>query len=627
MRLLYFLLFILSIQVQAQTKEQLRDVIENTNVTYLNELKEKFNFEFLDRKVRIDEFLRNNPKVKKSFYEGDVFMEIYDVSPQGEIFYYQTSNLNSSITARTNHMYNGGSLGLNVQGQDMLVGVWDGGSVRSTHEEFEDFRVTNVDAASINDHATHVMGTILAKGVTSTLRGIAFEADGLSYDWNNDYAEMTNAAADGLLVSNHSYWIGSTLSTWILGAYDSRAKQLDELTFAAPFYLPVVAAGNDRNRYDIPIIADHLNSKFGYDLIRGMQNAKNFLTVGAVSDVLNYQDASDVNMSTFSSWGPTDDGRIKPEVVAKGVSVRSTTFTDDTSNGFKSGTSMASPAVAGVALLLQQHYFNVSSSFMRSASLKGLIIHTADEAGFEPGPDYEYGYGLVNAGKAAELINDKAISLAVIDELTLLNGTDYTRTIIANGVENLKFSISWTDRAYPTANSGTEDPDVNYLVNDLDIKVSKDGIDYFPWKLDKTDPFMPATNNSTNDVDNYERIDIQNPSGVYTITVSHKGTLVGGSQNFSLIVSGPNVVLNTDDFIKDGIALYPNPSKDWLTIDVASTTLEKIYFYDLQGRLVKQINSNGLNKEQINIQDLSSGVYYLNVVTSEGSISKKIVKE
>ena len=129
-----------------------------------------------------------------------------------------------------------------------------------------------------------------------------------------------------------------------------------------------------------------------------------------------------------------------PEVVAKGVNVRSTTFTNDSSNGFKSGTSMASPAVAGVALLLQQHYFNVNDAFMRSASLKGLIIHTADEAGFEPGPDYEYGWGLVNANKAAELINEKAISSAVLDELTLSNGGNYSRTIMANGSGNLKIS-------------------------------------------------------------------------------------------------------------------------------------------------------------------------------------------
>lgn len=623
----FFFLLFLPFLLNAQIKDNLKDVVKNTNVTYLNQLKSKFDSEFSERKLRIEEFLLMNPDFKRSFFEGDVYKEIYDVSDSGEVFYYETLNLNSSITARTNHLYNGGSLGLSIQGEGMLVGVWDGGTVRITHEEFDNSRVTNVDGTAVDDHATHVAGTILAKGITPTLRGIAFEAEGLSYDWNNDYAEMANAAANGLLVSNHSYWVGPTLSSWLLGAYDNRARQLDEITFAAPFYLPVVAAGNDRNRFDIPVIANHINSKFGYDLIRGMQNAKNFLTVGAVSDVLNYQSATDVNMSTFSSWGPTDDGRIKPEVVAKGVNVRSTTFTNDSSNGFKSGTSMASPAVAGVALLLQQHYFNVNDAFMRSASLKGLIIHTADEAGFEPGPDYEYGWGLVNANKAAELINEKAISSAVLDELTLSNGGNYSRTIMANGSGNLKISISWTDRAYPTANSGTEDPDVNYLVNDLDIRVSKDGIDYFPWKLDKTDPIMPATNSSTNDVDNYERVEIQDPSGIYTITVSHKGTLVGGNQNFSLIVSGPNVVLNTNDFIKEGIVIYPNPSKDWLTIESPAVTLEKIFFYDLQGRLVKQLNVNGSTKEKINIQDLASGVYYINVVTSEGSISKKIVKE
>lgn len=59
-------------------------------------------------------------------------------------------------------------------------------------------------------------------------------------------------------------------------------------------------------------------------------------------------------MSSFSSWGPTDDGRIKPDIVADGVSVFSTTATHDSSYGYKSGTSMATPNAAGSLLLLQE---------------------------------------------------------------------------------------------------------------------------------------------------------------------------------------------------------------------------------------------------------------------------------
>ncbi|MBC8645411.1 S8 family serine peptidase [Flavobacterium lindanitolerans] len=167
----------------------------------------------------------------------------------------------------------------------------------------------------------------------------------------------------------------------------------------------------------------------------------------------------------FSSWGPTDDGRIKPEIVAKGVGVRSTLVASDTASGLKSGTSMASPAVAGAALLMQQHYHNIYNNFMKAATLKGLLLHTADEAGFYDGPDYEYGWGLLNAERAANVITGKNTGATIIDELTLTNGETYTKSITVNGTEPLQVSISWTDRA-GNANSGTVDLPTLALVND-----------------------------------------------------------------------------------------------------------------------------------------------------------------
>src|SRR5690606_19688184 len=106
-------------------------------------------------------------------------------------------------------------------------------------------------------------------------------------------------ASFGLLVSNHSYWMSSSgsLTTWHFGAYDSRARQFDQIAFNAPYYLAVTAAGNDRDDIDNNTIAAHLANKGGYNLIRGMQNAKNYLTVGAVSQVLSYSGPANVNMS------------------------------------------------------------------------------------------------------------------------------------------------------------------------------------------------------------------------------------------------------------------------------------------------------------------------------------------
>ena len=210
------------------------------------------------------------------------------------------SNFNAGRTARADRLYSGGSLGLNIQGQNMFAYVWDGGSARNTHVEFPNEKVVILDGSAFEDHATHVTGTIVAQGITANLRGLAFNASAFSSDWDNDYTEMADQAANGMLVSNHSYFIGAVQTTpWNFGAYDSRARQLDQITFAAPYYLPVTSAGNDRSDYQDEVIGPYLNLKSGYNLVRGMHNAKNILTVGAVNQVLNYVDASSVVMSTF----------------------------------------------------------------------------------------------------------------------------------------------------------------------------------------------------------------------------------------------------------------------------------------------------------------------------------------
>lgn len=615
-----------SVTLFSQSREELKTVIENTNVSELHVLENQFQTEFNQRQERINKFLAKNPQISRIVRNGFSKKEIYDVSENNEILYSQTSNFNSSRTIRTDKLYSGGSLGLNVQGQGMKAFVWDGGAARSTHNEFPNNKVTIIDGAGLEDHATHVTGTIVAQGISLNLRGIAFNASADSYDWNNDYAEMTAEAANGMLVSNHSYWIGSN-ATWVFGAYDNRARQFDQIAFNAPYYLAVTAAGNDRNDTTDPIVGPQIINKSGYDLIRGMQNGKNFLTVGAVNQLLDYTSADQVTMSSFSSWGPTDDGRIKPEVVAKGVGVRSTLSGSDTANGILQGTSMASPAVAGSAILLQQHYHNVFGSYMRAATLKGLIMHTADEAGFYDGPDYEFGWGLVNAAKAATIITNKNTNAAVVEELSLNNGQTYTKTVTLNGTEPLMVSISWTDRA-GTANNGTIDPAALYLINDLDVRVVKaDNTIYFPWTLDPANPSNEAKRNLDNFRDNFEKVQVDNPVGTYNIIVTHKGALTGGMQNFSLIVSGPQLSLSNNEFsLADNISVYPNPVNHMLNYNSKDLIdIKRVELFDVTGKI---INCDfNLDQKYIDFSNLQSGVYFVRFESQEGATVKRIIKE
>lgn len=630
MRTFYsFILFLSFSLCFSQTKEQLKEVIKNTNVSELNKLNVQFNKEHTERQVRIQSYLAKNPKINKRTIENGVEREIYDVINNDEVVYYNTSNFNSARTARADRLYSGGSLGLNIQGQGMTAHVWDGGTVRNTHVEFPNNKVTNADATDVSPHGTHVTGTIVAAGVLSTARGLAFNASAVAHDWTNDYAEMTTAASAGLLVSNHSYWIGNFLAPWAFGAYDYRARQFDQIAYNAPYYLAVTATGNDRNDGLNSVVFEQNMLKGGYDLIRGMQNAKNYLSVAASAQVLNYTSPSSVIMSNFSSWGPTDDGRIKPDLTAKGVNVRSTYNGSDTDYFVLDGTSMASPAVAGVSLLMQQYYFSLNQNYMRAATLKGLLLHTVSETGQADGPDYEFGWGLINAEAAAITIAAKNTNTAVIDEVTLNQNQTFTKTVTSSGTTPLTVSISWTDPAYPTANSGVVDPGVLYLVNDLDVRVVKtDNTIYFPWTLDPANVMLPAVRTQDNFRDNYEKVKVDNPSGTYNIVVTHKGAvLTGGLQNFSLVVTGPQLTLSSKEFAIDpnAISLYPNPANNILNFNVSEDVqISSIAIMDVTGKVIN--SSYNLNQKTIDVSNIQSGVYFVRFTSENKTVTKKFIK-
>ena len=244
--------------------------------------------------------------------------------------------------------------------------------------------------------------------------------------------------------------------------------------------------------------------------------------------------------------GPSDDGRIKPDISAKGVGVFSTmaylpSTSTPSNNTYHAGqgTSFASPAIAGSILLLQQHFTNINSGFMRGATIKALIANSAKEAGPNPGPDVTFGWGLMDVEKAANTITNNG-GKSLISEDKILNGYSYSREIVADGSEPLVATISWTDPAGPIkANNDT----TSVLVNDLDLRLSANSTTYFPWKLDwsngkisaKANPALQGDNNR----DNTEKIEIPSPVAgqVYTLTVNHKGS-IGAGQNFSIVITG-----------------------------------------------------------------------------------------
>ena len=215
--------------------------------------------------------------------------------------------------------------------------------------------------------------------------------------------------------------------------------------------------------------------------------------MGAVNPIPGgYGSPSDVVFADFSSWGPSDDGRIKPDLVADGVNVLSSSSASNSSYEILSGTSMSSPATAGSAFLLQEYYYKLHNSFMRSATLKGLLIHTADEAGPADGPDYQYGWGLIDMPKAASLITSND-SDQLIQENTLTSAAgSFSLPVIASGKGPLTVTISWTDPPGPVDEVNILNNPARKLVNDLDLRVNGNGNTYMPWTLNRLNPGAPG---------------------------------------------------------------------------------------------------------------------------------------
>ena len=508
----------------------------------------------------------------------------------GRPIYYGTKIVNAAISLAVDKVR--GSAPYDVDGSGVLVGVWDGGAVLTNHVELSG-RIRLYDGPGGDDHATVVAGIVAAAGVNATVGAGMAPAAGIdSYDWDDDVSEMTLRAAatpnanDRLSLSTHSYgylcgweaegsrfrWYGEGWDTnateGLFGRYDADAADWDRIVFNAPYYLPFKAAGNDRN--DDPEAGDIVykgssstsyvydpavhppgdgNYKAGYDTIDSLGCAKNAMTVGAVKDAVSggSRRVSKAGMTSFSSWGPTDDGRIKPDIVANGYTVSSCTAASTNAyDNFLSGTSMAVPGACGAAALLVEYYGrSFPGQAMRASTLKGLIIHTADDLG-APGPDYRYGWGLMNVLAAAETIRDQARTGRRLYEETLLEGATDVRTFFCDGREPVKVTLCWTD---PPGTPRTGDDDrTPALVDDLDLSlVGPSGETNYPYRLDYAHPDAVARTDGPNRVDNVEQVWIAAPaSGRYEIRVSHAGYLKYTDRPYSLIVSGHPVDTDED---------------------------------------------------------------------------------
>ncbi|UCG16735.1 MAG: S8 family serine peptidase, partial [Phycisphaerales bacterium] len=431
----------------------------------------------------------------------------------------------------------------NLDGSGVTVLVYDGGTARETHNDFGG-RLTVYDSSGMADHATHVAGTIGGDGSASsgTYKGMAPGVTMLSYgyEWDDtgiflynnpgdiesDYDEAINVR--GADISNNSIGTNTALY-WdcaITGEYGITSQLIDTIVrgdgsnpdFDEPFRV-VWANGNERQ-----------TSRCGdtYFTTAPPAGAKNHITVGALN-------SNDDSMTGFSSWGPVNDGRLKPDISAPGCQstgdggVTSTFSTDDSAYGTYCGTSMAAPTVTGLSALLIEDFRNQfpAKPMFRNSTLKCWLAHTAVDRG-NTGPDYKFGYGSVRIQQAIDFMRTGSFLEDSVDQ-----GETFSRNVtVGAGQSELKVTLAWDDLP------GT--PNVEpALVNDLDLRVySPSGVRHYPWTLDPNDPAAAAVRTKEDHVNNIEQVLVNSPAaGTWTVEV--RGYNVpSGPQIYSLVGHG-----------------------------------------------------------------------------------------
>ncbi|MBF8150754.1 S8 family serine peptidase [Winogradskyella sp. F6397] len=617
---LLLLALFLSLELFSQNQKDREIIISHTNVEKLNQISEEFlaiQDQFLDREIL--EILITDQGDKKYFSHFDT---------TGNPVYYSLENESSAISSKVDLIRTGGTSGLNLDGSGIEFGLWDAGPPRITHQEFNN-NITVIDNTTVSSHATHISGILIASGVDPQAEGMAPSATIKSYNISNWISELSTWAAIGGLISSHSYIIANPNTDYEkYGIYNQYSQLWDEISYNAPYLIMCTGASNNGNKGYNP-------DGSRYDLLASNKLGKNSIVVGASLDVLNYTGPESVVQTAFTSWGPTDDWRIKPDLTAVGFSSYSTRDASDSNYATGNGCSFAAPIVSGGLGLLQQHYYNNNSVYMKAATAKALILSTTDEAGDYDGPDFSNGWGLFNAFKAAEVITNNGES-AIISELVLNEDETYSVEIEVDGTQPLSVAICWNDpAAEPLADELYNDA-TPMLINDLDVRVVSDTEVYYPWMMEPNanyNNYALAASKGDNYRDNIEIINVKDISpGQYTVNVSHKGTLVNELQEFSLVINGvlsENLSIAHIDNMADGISVFPNPVNDVLKIKFDSSQFQelKASLYTILGQKKIETNYSNQNTIELDVSALVKGVYFLRIQDDKDVLvsTKKIV--
>jgi len=416
-----------------------------------------------------------------------------------------------------------------LTGFGVIIGQWESKHPDSSHADLAG-RVENIDDAwPVGDHATQVAGTMVGNGrllVNRRYRGMATDAAIVSYHTWDSVSELRAQYEEAI----EMYDIDIANNSWgkvEWHVYKDYAAALDAIVRGAldkPISM-VWAAGNEG----------------GWATILCTGVAKNVVTVGATN-------SDDNSLWPWSNKGPTEDGRIKPDVVAPGCEAgNGEIWSTLPSNryGGACGTSLAAPSVSGTMALILEDWRATHGDDPRPATIKAILLHAATDLGAS-GPDYVHGYGLIDDRKYIDLVRADTIDDTVVEDRVMQQGQRDLYTVeVAPGTSELKVTLVWDDwPADPLA--------AHALVNDLDLVVTgPDGTRHYPWTLNPYLPAEAAQRLRADHTNNVEQVCVEQPAeGSWLVTVWAAGlpqydqpySLVTDATGFAAVASGTAIL-------------------------------------------------------------------------------------